>query len=501
MHAARCGDFIGAGELQTTRARIWNELQNEYMAKDLSPGALRHSDARGRLLENDRSAAHWHTYKPTPQQIAYTPRETGLPFENYGVDAISKPRGSDRWVAPPHVRPIDDQLQSFGQLSPRRRAAHVTPSMADSAMSVGMGTVGSFATVSSNSESPSAYHRRNFEKVQNMDANHSPRDTYGVSLALPSMDGLRSHRQSPTGESNDSSQNLSPSPYRRGANFVAQPDGSGRNHERNFWPMGMASPSPAVGEPLRSFEQWMSAQSSPVARVSTRTSFAERMHAEAQAQEPTPFTKSTQLSPRAASFPRPGFGPEPTRSHHHELWPVGERTNHPRLGANSERIQPHNNIPTISGIEAAALDKSPSGFRHQSTDVTNACGGKGWSVSTVRDSLTDAGYTLPPPVPGGASPGGSPEFFRRGRSDLAYIENPRTVRSQYFARERATADGVANLSYRRQLTGATHPGAETQRDYQMGLAAQPQADLGYSRGISDIHGDIAARDFRMRGSL
>ena len=483
-------------------------------------GAFKHSNDR---LSNDRAAAQWHTSKPGPQSAVYISHDTSPGAARAHHEYLmpgNAARGSDRWVQPPHVIPIDKELQHFGQVSPRRRAAYVTPSMCDSATSVGMGTVGSFSVPSSTNESPRSFHRRNFDSVQTADADDSPLNRFGTSISLPSMSGT-----SPTGARlplplpDDAG--LVMSPHRRGANFAAV--GKNGNFERNLWPTGMPVPPPSqVGEQLKSFEQWMAAQALPNPTYHNKSSFAERLHQEGQAAQPTPFTHGVHLSPRNAHFPREPEG-KAIRQHHNELWPVGERTSHPRVGANTEMLQNGTNMgmPTLStdpmwGGVAITSNRSPAGsirppaqdpnFRHQSSDLTvgylTSGNTTGWSLggsrSTVRESLQDASYTGPPITSGSpaGSVGASPEAYRRGRSDLPYIgSNRREIRQEYFAREREISSGAENFSYRRTGNNVTVPGFDDQRERKN---QPPAPEASFNSFSSDIHIDASPRAYRLQ---
>lgn len=431
---------------------------------------FKHSDAEERLF-SDKAAAQWHT-SVRGSQVAPLLVEQTKQYEQY-LQPGNAARGSDKWVASPRVRKIDNELIHQGQIEPRRRASYVAPGEADSALAVGMGTVGAFATSSSANTSPRTFHRRNFENLQAAEANatHIDARAPGTSINTPSMSPhVSPHIARPPRATGEAEGGLMPSPHRRGAHgaFGTSGDGSpGSRFERPFWPTGLAVPSRSAHEPtLKSFDDWMSAQSEPaVARLHNLSSFSERVHQQGQLEQPTPFTQGVQLSPREANAGRPGqnLSPRAVRQHHGDLWPVAERNNHPHSQGHSEMLQTGQSCLPICTTDASATyqHSSPS-YGHNRRSIIAYHAGR--SDSTVRDSLTDASYRngagrrLTKEYGGESSP-----RHGRGRSDLEYLGPYGPTRSERAVdalRERTAASAAEGLEYRRHATTATVPNLE-----------------------------------------
>ena len=59
----------------------------------------------------------------------------------------------------------------------------------------------------------------------------------------------------------------------------------------------------------------------------------------------------------------------------------------------------------------------------------------------------------------------SPSNFRRGTSDLNYIESPRLARAEKFAREREQQRNFENRAFFLSSTNATYPSLEDERHH------------------------------------
>ena len=484
----------------------------------LPMGEFKHSDVQDRLYK-DKGAASWHTKVKGSQVAPFVAQETPRQYEQY-LHPGAAARGSSRWVDAPHTHKIDKEIIHQGQTSPRRRAAHITPAMADSALAVGMGTAGLFAKASSSNTSPGMFHRRNFEHVQALDADASPNMHIGTSIMVPSMSphvSPRTHRPPP---SNGDDGSLMPSPHRRNAhghfNATSDPRSS---QERPFWPTNMPMPTKPAGADaqLKSFEGWMASQKAPTSTLlgHNKVSFSERLHQEGQLVPPDPFNKGTGVSPRVAGAGRLAeegqVSPRQVREHHKELWPVGERSNHPHLGPNGvgsgSCLKPSSGIlPVMCTTEAGQngdRHTSPSFLHHQLSGYRESRG------LTTKDSLTDASSNYggsSARSTGGSSAHSSPTGHRRGRSDLDYLGQGNAThetRQGFFAREREVASRSESHTYGRRQTNATVPNLDAMRENRSRRQADALNDFMLSgrhspnlRGTSDITG-ASDRQFRM----
>jgi hypothetical protein len=473
---------------------------------------FRHSDAQERLF-SDKAAAQWHTNVHNSSQVAPLIAEQTNQYQQYLQPGLAA-RGSDKWVSSPRVRKIDNELIHQGQIEPRRRAAYVTPGQADSAAAVGMGTVGAFAIASSANTSPRTFHRRNFDSLQAAEANAVNIDARapGTSINLPSMSPHASpHFARPPRVAGEAEGGLMPSPHRRGAHgaFGTSGDGSpGARFERPIWPNGMPVPAKPAngGAELKSFDDWMSAQTQPSsARLGHNlNSFSERIHHEGQLEHPTPFTQGVQLSPREVNAGKSGqhISPRAVRQHHGDLWPVAERNSHPHSQGHGETLQTGTSCLPVCNSEASSpYQHTGPSFGHNRHSIVAYHAGR--ADSTVRDSLTDASYRngagrRMTKEWGGGNSDASPPGHGRGRSDLEYLgpHGPtQTERAGFVARERTAASAAEEYRFRRHATTATVPDLDERlesraREQQDALSNHLRSGRGSPglRGTSDITG-------------
>lgn len=449
------------------------------LRSDLGKG----SDAHASMLTSDRAAAAWWTYKPPPQVVAQSnPGE--LP---HGAE------GAGRWVRPPAVRKVDSELQSFGQSSPR---------LARSGME------------SMTSSSPHSFHRTKTSTLPpDLAGPVSQSDTFGTSLALPSMgnsSAIGYATEVPSHASDGDPSPLGMSPHRRGRGNFNQiaPDFSGR----------YVAPAPPGGIGAN-FENWMAAQHAPTPRmVAPKISFTERLHAEGQNAAPTPFTQGANPSPRHAHAGgvTDASPPAARRQHHNDLWLQQERLSHPRAGAatdSSSKTSIGQGAAAPPGAGAGALwggeqvNLGHASERDQitrnSTDLTRGYqtfgGVKTWvsPATSARDVLTDpaaGGQLLPPPAPANESPGG----HRRGRSDLHYMNSPRLERAEYAAREKEAQRLLETFGNRRSTTVATVPSIDDQRRHQQYVNSGNFEQDRMPRTSADFHPGASDREWRLQ---
>jgi hypothetical protein len=407
--------------------------------------AFSSSQARSELLSQDRGYAAWWT-RPVNSS-------TALPSEQRRVE------GAGRWLGAPRVRPIDNELQSFGQSSPRR------------------------VPQPSGDASPRAHNKHNWDVEPPTDTQSSALGEFSGSLpGLPSMNGTGNPLEA-TGSSNAAT-----SPHRRRS--------------------GLAQELTAKQRDRVNFEEWMATQRTaaqqPVSLGHERQSFTERLHAESTRAEPTPFTAHVHPSPRLAAAGRTiltdeqeGTGDSPLspryRQHHKELWPQLERSMHPRVSASNEEhlwagmVQPGGVGVSHFGLAPTELTNALRRFKSDTGvhAIHRAAG--------VRESLTDPSYAPPPPV--------SEEVqLARSTAGTEYRVTLRHERAERHARQQASESATGNFAYRRQATAVTVPDFEEHLKRKEVTAAKYADPKMFAAPLasSDIHSHVSDREFRMQ---
>ena len=252
---------------------------------------MRHSDLIQQRLESDQRAAFWHTYKPTPAQLAQEQQAPVLAMRRGQVDGVAT-----------RTRRVDpDITTSVGPYSPRFKDLEVAPHLRD--------------------YSPGAFNRKDYSKI-------AMQSTEGASLKMPSYgeslfsftNEADSGRASPAGfqwADPHGSSPLAPSPHRRGKSTIVA-DSLG------LLEAGIAPRSSEVDHAVNSLDSWLANQTSPrnpgvhPAALYGKNSFHERMHqvssskqhaasstqhaAQQQAAANPPITTTSLITP---SFPSP----------------------------------------------------------------------------------------------------------------------------------------------------------------------------------------------------
>ena len=257
---------------------------------------MRHSDLIQQRLESDQRAAFWHTYKPTPAQLA---QEQQAPVRD---------AGAAKWMESPHVRRVDpDITTSVGPYSPRFKDLEVAPHLRD--------------------YSPGAFNRKDYSKI-------AMQSTEGASLKMPSYgeslfsftNEADSGRASPAGfqwADPHGSSPLAPSPHRRGKSTIVA-DSLG------LLEAGIAPRSSEVDHAVNSLDSWLANQTSPrnpgvhPAALYGKNSFHERMHQVCSSKQHAAQQAARSTAARSKQHAAQQAARKPSHHHisHHTLLPV-----------------------------------------------------------------------------------------------------------------------------------------------------------------------------------